>query len=163
MYFNFSPLLLPYDGSAASSYALRYVAESLRDTDAKVVVINVQPPLIHEPELMDLGPALARADRAEGERILAPARAVLEEAGISHTAEVAFGEPAEAIARLAQVRGCRLVVAGASRRRPMGRFFRASTASRLLAISPVPVIVVREPAPAADGTRRLANMAFLGR
>jgi nucleotide-binding universal stress UspA family protein len=89
-----SPLLLAYDGSPASGHALHYVVENLRDTVAKVVLVNVQPPLIHEPELMELGPALARADRAEGERILAPARAVLEEAGISHTAEVAFGEPA---------------------------------------------------------------------
>src|SRR5690349_12332928 len=99
----FSPLLLAYDGSAASDHALGYVVENLRDTAAEVVVINVQPPLIHEPELMDLGPALARADREEGERILAPARAILRDAGIRHTAEVVFGEPAEAVARAAQV------------------------------------------------------------
>ena len=159
---NFSPLLLAYDGSPASVHALHYVVENLRDTAAKVVMVNVQPPLIHEPELMDLGPALARADRAEGERILAPARAVLKEAGIGHTAEVAFGEPAAAVARLAQVRGCRLVVAGASHRRPMGGFLRASMVSRLIAASPVPVTIVREPAPVANGTRRLAEFAFPG-
>ena len=157
----FSPLLVPYDGSPASVHALRYVAENFRDTAVEVVLINIQPPLIHEPELMGLGPALARDDRKEGERILAPARAILEEAGISHTAEVGFGEPAEAVARMAQARGSRHIVAGASHRRSIAHFFRPSMASRLLALSPVPVIIVREPAPVADGKRRFANFAFL--
>src|SRR5690349_21388346 len=139
---HFSPVMLPYDGSPASAHALRYVVENLRGSDAEVVMINVQPPLIHEPELVGLGSALAWADRQEGERILAPARAILDEAGINHTAEVVFGEPADAIARIVDPRGGRLVVAGAGRRRSLAEFFRGSMASRLLAVSPVPVTIV---------------------
>jgi nucleotide-binding universal stress UspA family protein len=157
----FSPLMLPYDGSAASAHALRHVVENLRGTAAQVMLVNVQPPLIHEPELMGLGPALARAERKEGEKVLAPARAILQEAGLDHTAEVAFGEPAEVIARMAEAGGSRLVVVGASRRRSIADYLRASLVSRLLAISAVPVTIVREPARPGDGTRRRDNFAFL--
>jgi nucleotide-binding universal stress UspA family protein len=156
----FSPLMMPYDGSTASAAALRHLADNLRGTAAQVMLVNVQPPLIHEPELMELGPALARADRAEGERALAPARAVLEQAGISHTAEVAFGDPAAVISRLAQARGCQLVVAGASPRRSVADFLGTSVARRLLEISPVPVAIVRAPLHAVDGGRRSSKFAF---
>jgi nucleotide-binding universal stress UspA family protein len=157
----FSPLMLPYDGSSASAEALRHLVENLRGTPAQVMLVNVQPPLVHEPEFTELGPALARAERAEGERLLAPARAVLQEAGISHTAEVAFGDPAAVIARLAEARGCQLVVAGVSRRRSVADFLGTSLVRRLLEISPVPVAIVRAPASALGGERRFARFPFL--
>src|SRR5687767_10226075 len=122
----FSPLLVPYDGSAAADKAVRYVAENFRDPAVEVRLVNVQRPILEDDALRHVAPLIAREARAEGEKILAPAAAVLEEAGVRHAVEVGFGDPAETLVRIAVARGARLIVVGAKQRRTLVDLVRSS-------------------------------------
>lgn len=53
------------------------------------------------------------------------------------------GEPAEIIERVAQERGCGLIVTGIARDETLGRHLLGSTVERLVRRSPVPVLVVK--------------------
>lgn len=104
-------VLLPFDGSAAARHALRHVARNLEGLDARVLLANVQR--VHvDAEMLHAARHLAQLHRVEAEAILRPACELLESAGVQYDAEVAFGQPARVIARMAEERGCELIVMG---------------------------------------------------
>ncbi|HYC36142.1 MAG TPA: universal stress protein [Usitatibacter sp.] len=140
----FSPLLIPYDGSRASRQAVEYVAEHLGASPIEVCLLNVQSPVLDDPSLLHAAGAMVRSHRAIGQRMLEPAREALSAAGIQHTAEVEFGDPADAIAWHAQRGGFNMIVVGNRRQRGLADFFRGSVVRRLIDRSRVPVMVVHD-------------------
>jgi len=144
-------ILLPVDGSPLSleavRHALRLRAEGL---DANYVLANVQePPSLYEVVVAHDAEVLSELRRAAGADLLAPAEALLEAAGASWESEVAGGEPGHVLVDLAENYGCDAVVMGVGAGNP------GPVALALVAHSPVPVTLVREPpraeAPAAEG------------
>ena len=136
-------VLLPFDGSPASLQAANYLARNLEHVDARVHVLNVQRAYI-DAEMIYSARAIVQMHREEAEALMLPALALLERHGVKHTAEVAFGPPAPVIARIAEDRGCGLIVMGTRARNPLVEFLARSIAARVRRAARVPVLLVRE-------------------
>ena len=139
-------ILLPVDGSpnalAAVRHALQLRSEGL---PADYVLVNVQtPPSLYEVVVAHDAEVLSDVRRAAGADLLAPAEALLQAAGADWESEVAGGDPGHLLVELLENYGCEAVVMGA------GESGIGSVVTALLASSPVPVTVVREP-PAPEG------------
>ena len=149
-------ILLPVDGSPTSLRAVQH-AVALRDRGLalRVLLVNVQPPptlyevvVAHDAERLDAVRAAAGAD------LLAPAEALLREAGIAFDSEVLGGEPAPTLLDRIETAGAEWVIVGARGAGESGE--RHATpgpvAMALLQHAPVPVAVVHdaEPGPAED-------------
>lgn len=138
-------ILVPADGSPAAMAALRHVLELCgAGLQASVVLVNVQPPATlyevvtaHDPDV------IREVKGAAGADLLAPAEALLQQAGVDYELEVAGGEPAPMIVELAENYGCTLIVMGAD---DAG----GDVVDDVLAQCPLPVTVVPVPEAAAD-------------
>ena len=132
-------VLLPFDGSAAAHHALRYIARNLGGLEARVLLANVQR--VHvDAEMLHSARYLAELHRVEAEATLRPACELLESAGVQYDAEVAFGQPARVIARLAEAHGCDLIVMGTRGRGGLLGALRRSMTDRVADRAGVPVM-----------------------
>lgn len=127
-----------YDGSHEAQRALDYAAERADGGDKLFVVSAVaQPPDFYGgPELQHFIDSAHR----RGEELLAEARDRLRDTPDVET-ELLEGDPAEAIVRVAEVRGADEIVIGS---RGLGRVraVLGSVSHDVLHLSPVPVVVV---------------------
>jgi len=149
-------ILLPVDGSPTSLRAVQH-AVVLRDRGLalRVLLVNVQPPptlyevvVAHDAERLDAVRAAAGAD------LLAPAEALLREAGFAFDSEVLGGEPAPTLLDRIETAGAEWVIVGARGAGESGERHATpgTVAMALLQHAPVPVAVVHdaEPAPGED-------------
>ena len=145
-------ILLPVDGSPTSLRAVQH-AVALRDRGLalRVLLVNVQPPptlyevvVAHDAERLDAVRAAAGAD------LLAPAEALLREAGIAFDSEVLGGEPAPTLLDRIETAGAEWVIVGARGAGESGERHATpgTVAMALLQHAPVPVAVVHDPEPA---------------
>jgi nucleotide-binding universal stress UspA family protein len=88
----------------------------------------------------DRGLAADRARAAHAE--LGVWRELMEAAGVTTTALLIEGPPAEKIAGEAEKLGCGLIIVGAHNRGLLGRWLHGSTSRELLRDAPCPVLVV---------------------
>ncbi len=144
-------ILLPLDGSASSLDAVRFalglVGGGLR---AEFVLANVQEPAHLYEILIARGVEAADVARAEaGLHALAPAEALLRDAGIAWEHEVASGDPAHVLVDIVERFGCDLVVMGARGTGTLRSALLGSVSHEVLHASPVPVLIVK-PAEAED-------------
>ena len=138
-------ILLPVDGSAVSLEAVRF-AMRLADGGLRISVVlaNVQEPaslyellVAHDPNVIEQVSAEA------GVHILAPAEALLIEAGIAYEREVAAGDPAHTLVDILERYGCDLVVMGASGVGPLRSALLGSVSNEVLHAAGVPVVIVK--------------------
>jgi nucleotide-binding universal stress UspA family protein len=140
-------ILLPVDGSAASLAAVRH-ALALRASglESSYVLANVQePPSLYEVVTAHDAEVLSAVRRSAGEDLLAPAEALLRDAGAEWESEVAGGDPGHVLVDLAENYGCDAVVMGVGAGAP------GPVTLALVQHSPVPLTLVREPAQGAAG------------
>lgn len=135
-------ILLPFDGSPAAVNAVRHLARELEGRDATVLLVNVQRVYV-DAEMLHAASSIAGLHRLEGEETLRPAMEILDAHGIRHEAEVVFGPPAAAIARIGEERGFSLIAMGTRARHPLVEFLTRSVANRVARLSQVPVLLVR--------------------
>src|SRR3954447_1175498 len=121
-------LLVPLDGRSLAEAALpmaRTLADALHANLSLLRVVR------------------SRADGAAAEQYLAGIRATLERDGYRATADVVTGEPAGHIARMAAHARADFVVMATHARDGVWRMTEGSIAERVIALSPVPVLLVR--------------------
>lgn len=137
--------LIPVDGSAESMRAVEHVVAQRGPGAAHVHLINVQPPLM-AGDVTAFTPVRTVADmrRAAGERALQAARRLLDENDVAHTSEVVFGEPADAIVRYAEERGCTKIVMGTKGRSLIANLLARSVSARVVRRAHVPVTLIKE-------------------
>jgi nucleotide-binding universal stress UspA family protein len=138
-------ILLPVDGSEGSSNAARHVAHIAAMMPGCVVhLLNVQPPgddwMVRR---MIKAEELAALEADWGEASLAPARSMLEKAGVPCQSHMVQGEVAATIARLARELGCEQIMMGTHGRSALGDLFLGSVAIKVLHLSSVPVTLVK--------------------
>lgn len=140
-------ILLAVDGSKPSLAAAKLVVEHAdwyREAPT-VELVTVHLPV---PKLGNMSAAVGKGQieryyREEGEKNLAAARKLLERAGIAYEARILVGAVAETIARHAKASRCDLVCLGSHGRTAITDAFVGSTASKLLQISDVPVLLAK--------------------
>lgn len=142
-------LLVPIDGSALSllalQHAMRWVAHGL---DARVVLANVQEPAtVYEMVTLHDSEALEQVAQAAGQDALAPAMALLAEAGVPYETVVLTGDPVPMLLEALEAHRCDGVVMGSHGHGVVGRAWLGSVSQGVLESAPVPVTVVKQPEP----------------
>jgi nucleotide-binding universal stress UspA family protein len=134
------PIVVGYDGTAGAKAAL---AEALRlagALDAELILAFASHTNPGGGEVADAATAIHERAEAVLEAALEQARA----AGVSARAEVVHGRPHEALATLAEEQGAQLIAVGSYGERPLRALIVGSTPPRLMHVTSVPVLVVRE-------------------
>jgi nucleotide-binding universal stress UspA family protein len=146
-------VLIPTDGSAhallAAQHALRLVSQGLH---ARFVVANVQDPATLYEMVVAHDPAvLEKIREAAGLDLMSQLVAVLRDGGQQVDTEVATGDPAHLLVDILEAHGCQAVIMAATGAGAVGLGGTSGTVSLgtvardMLALSPVPVTVVKPP------------------
>ena len=140
-------ILLAVDGSKASLGAVKFVTEHADWYRQKptVELVTVHLPV---PKLPRMGVAVSKSQiekyyQEEGEQTLADAKRQLERAGMPYEARVLVGAIAETLVAHAAKCGCDLLCIGSKGRSELGKALMGSTATKVLQISDVPVLLVK--------------------
>ncbi|CAN5619669.1 universal stress protein [soil metagenome] len=143
-------ILVPMDASETSEAALNHAAHLARLWESRLTLVTVIPkPQSVAVPFLDLSAETERTrmDREqEMHRYLEARAAPLREQGLRvDTLTARTDEVAQGIVRLLEQSRSGLVVMGTQGRGGMARFFMGSVASRMIRISPVPVMLVPPP------------------
>ena len=138
-------ILVPVDGSEPSDAALTFAFE--RFPDAHFVALTVVVPTEVWYGAMDADPAAFEEFRETGEQeaeaVLDDARARAEEAGVTLSTDLTFGQPARSIVSYAEEHDPDQIVMGSHGRDGVSRVLLGSVAETVVRRSTVPVTVVR--------------------
>ena len=151
----FRKILVPFDGSAASSRGLDLAIKLSRDKGATLSLVHVVDDLIAARGLDDTTDTraahfrdLRERLRVDGAETLARAEAKVRKSGVaseSAVRESLGGSVADAIVDQARKRRVDLTVLGTHGRRGLARLVMGSDAETVLRTAPVPVLLVRSP------------------
>jgi nucleotide-binding universal stress UspA family protein len=140
-------ILLAVDGSNPALDAAKLLVEHADWYREKpeVELVTVHLPV---PKLGNMGAAVSKAQieryyREEGEQNLAEAKKLLDRAGIAYEAQVLVGPIAETIAKHAKSSRCDLIMIGTHGRTAIADALIGSTASKVLHIADVPVLLAK--------------------
>jgi nucleotide-binding universal stress UspA family protein len=140
-------ILVAVDGSKASLDALKNVLDhaDLYREQPTIELVTVHRPV---PKVRGMGAAVGKSQidryyQEEGEQSLADAKKLLERARVPYEAQVLVGEPADMIVKHAEKRGIDLIAIGAKGRSAIGKMLLGSTATKVLQISDIPVLLLK--------------------
>ncbi|HOM12494.1 MAG TPA: universal stress protein [Rubrivivax sp.] len=140
-------LLVAVDGSAHARRALDTVVRLAPQITGgvRLVLLNVAAPMVYYGELPPFElEGVERAQRAEQDRLLAEALADARAGGLGDVStQLARGEPAAEIVRVATEHGVDQIVMGTHGRGVVGSLLIGSVAQRVLHQARVPVLLVR--------------------
>jgi nucleotide-binding universal stress UspA family protein len=140
-------ILLAVDGSKCSLDAVQALVDHLgwyREAP-QVELVTVHLPV---PRLPGMGAAVGKNQlqkyyEEEGEKQLAAARRKLDAAGVPYTPRVLVGAVAETLVKHAKDTGCDLMYIGTRGHTELGKALVGSTATKVLHISDIPVLLVK--------------------
>lgn len=106
-------ILVPIDGSENAARALAFALAAAEATPgSRLELLNVQPGVPGAVSRFVAKAELADFHRDEAMKILGPALASVERAGVAHDHHIAVGTPGQMIAAFAKQLGCTQVVMG---------------------------------------------------
>jgi nucleotide-binding universal stress UspA family protein len=138
-------LLIAIDGSDCSLRALAYVLEhtGMFGSNVEITLINVHRPIPSARAKAWVGQeVIDKYYKEEAELALAPAREILAKSQRTATEILHIGEPGQDIAAVAN-QGYDMVVMGTKGRTGLANLLMGSAATRALAESSVPVLLVK--------------------
>ncbi|HJS77219.1 MAG TPA: universal stress protein [Burkholderiales bacterium] len=140
-------ILVAVDGSKPSLKAVQLLVDHCDwyRSAPQVELVTVHLPV---PKLPRMGIAVGKDQiekyyREEGEANLVAARKKLDAAGVPYQAHVLVGLVAEAIVKHASDKRCDLIYIGTHGRSALGKALIGSTATKVLYISDIPVLLVK--------------------
>jgi nucleotide-binding universal stress UspA family protein len=135
-------ILLATDLSPRCDRALDRAVLLSRSWRAKLVILHV----IERFQDPDFDPTVP-SWRRPPDPVSVAAKQLLADIGpLVKTADIVIdeGDPAEAIVRTAEKKGCDLIITGVARNEPFGRLFLGATVERLLRSSHTPILIVKK-------------------
>jgi nucleotide-binding universal stress UspA family protein len=137
-------VLVPIDGSDNALRALERAVALLRDRGPfELHLLNVQPPLGGDVTAFVGSANVKGYHREEGEKALAPAKALLDRQSVPYKAHITVGPAGESIAGFAKQLGCDTVIMGT---RGLGKIKGAvlgSVSTDVLRYTDIPVTLVK--------------------
>ena len=140
-------ILIAVDGSKNSLDAVQCLLDHADWYRGKpeVLLVTVHLPV---PKLPGMGAAVGKNQiqryyEQEGEARLAPAKRMLDAARIPYQTSVLVGPIAESIVQHAKAKRCDLIYIGTRGRTEIGKAMLGSTATKVLHISDIPVLLVK--------------------
>ncbi|UCU98786.1 universal stress protein [Acidovorax radicis] len=148
-------ILIAVDGSEPSLDGVHHALTLMRQgLKASVVLAHVQEPATLYELVTTRDPDLIAAASLEaGEHLMAPARALLDAAGIPYETDVGVGDAAHTLVDMIESSGCDMVVIGAKGQGAITSALLGSVSQEVAHASPVPVTIVKhaEVPDAAEG------------
>lgn len=139
---RFQTVLVPVDGSPLSDKALAAAIAFARPLQAKVIALAVAEP--YPESLAPLSEDFNARALAHARGHIGQAQRLIREAGLACDGlALSSYEPHREILDAAQRLNCDAIFIGMHGGDPLGRFFFGSQAQKVLAHSPVPVMVLR--------------------
>jgi len=138
-------ILLAVDGSEYSRKAAKFLIKqrAMLGRSPDVIVLNVDRPLGRALTLEVGVDAAARYHAETSEAALRPVATILKRARIAFREVAAVGDPASVIARMAKSEARDLIVMGSRGHGALGNLLLGSVATRTIARSLLPVLIVR--------------------
>jgi nucleotide-binding universal stress UspA family protein len=138
-------MLVAVDGFEHSEGAVRHAIDMARRVnDARVVLVNVQPPAMSGEVSAFVSAEEVMAQHTEaGDRLLEKAKALLAAHQVAYEAEIVIGTPAEGIVECAARRGCDIIIVGASSHGRVHSLVLGSVAAKIARMADIPVTVVK--------------------
>jgi nucleotide-binding universal stress UspA family protein len=136
-------IVVAYDGSPPARRALAFAEELAGAFRSSLTLVHVVHVPVTPPEAALAGWAeLLAAEQRAGEALVDEAVQASRKKGFQARAQLVVGAPAEQLAEAAAGPEVDLVVAGTTGKGAMARMLLGSVTTRLLHISPKPVLVV---------------------
>ena len=136
-------ILIAVDGSKASLKAVQLLidhADWFRDPpQVELLAVHLPVPRVSHTNKAQL----ERYYREEGESMLGAAKKKLDAAGIGYQTRVLVGPVAETVVKHAKEKRCDLIYIGTRGMGELGKALIGSTASKVLHISDIPVLLVK--------------------
>ena len=137
-------ILLAADGSRFTKKALAFVlAHHGTDPGTRLHILNVQAPLPAHVTRQLGKKVVDDYHREQAEKVLQPITRTLQRHGLDFSTGWCIGPVAEEIVRSAAERKSHLLVMGTHGHGLLGRLVLGSVAQRVVALSPVPVLLVK--------------------
>jgi nucleotide-binding universal stress UspA family protein len=137
-------ILVPVDGSDVATRALRLAAERVRNLEAELHVLHVEPPMTYEEmRVYVVREDLEKVRREAGQRVLAAAAQVLSVEKVVHLEHLRQGEVAQSIAQMVESQAMDEVVMGTRGTGTFGALLLGSVAYRVVHLVHVPVTLVK--------------------
>lgn len=140
-------LLVPVDGSAHSGRTVDVLLKHLAGykEPAEVHLLNVQPPMPYGSRVSSVvgHDRIAQYHHDEGLAALKAARDKLDAAGVKYHHHVGVGDAAEIIVRYAGEKGCDQILMGTRGMGSVSNLLLGSVATKVIHLSPVPVLLVK--------------------
>ena len=154
-------VLIPVDGSSNALKAVQHVInDCINNGMREIHLLNVRTPLTQHAARFISGRDRAAFHRAEAEKALTPARALLERFGVPFSAHIELGDKAGVIDRVAQRLRVDQIVMGTARKNSLTRLIEDSVTNRVLELTRVPVAIV--PGDSVSRLERIGVPAGLG-
>lgn len=138
----FKKILLGYDGSPHAQRAAGYAKDLADLCGAEIVLVHAFHPVYTELGSPFVDQIQAHVIAA-GEKMLKEAQEKLAGTKVQVTTELLEGPAAEAILRVAQARGCDLIVVGSRGLGELRAALLGSVSDKILHHAPIPVLVVK--------------------
>jgi nucleotide-binding universal stress UspA family protein len=147
----FKKILIPVDGSELALRAVVMGVKLASEVNAQVVFLHAKAPYIApyaaEVALMDskTQEMFDRSISLDSDNILGEAKKIADAAGVANqSVSTVSSRPEMLIEKTVKEMACDLIVIGTHGRGAVGRLVMGSVTSRLLPVSPVPVLVYRD-------------------
>ena len=141
-------IVIGTDFSVCAARALSFAVSLASSQGAKIHILHVLMEPIQAFDVAGALPYLDATTQREWEdatrKRLAGAVASAEKRGVAATSELLWGRPSDAIIETALKQKASLVVLGTHGRKALEKLLIGSTAERVVRLSPVPVLTVRE-------------------
>jgi nucleotide-binding universal stress UspA family protein len=141
----FHKVLVATGGSPWSEKAVQYAVGLAQDYDLRLVILHVitdAPPYFIAEAGASVDQVLEGSEEV-GRGILAEAVQRADEVGIERETELAWGRVPEVVCRVAQERGCDLIVVGSRGLTGFKRLMLGSISNAVASKAPCPVLVVK--------------------
>ncbi len=139
-------ILVPVDSSENALHAVRFAISLARENgplSVHLVTAHEEPVIYGEIAVYVTQEKMAELQRRHSEAVLAPAEALLKEAGTQCSREIAIGPIAQSIAECAEKRGCDAIVMGSRGLGAVASLVLGSVATKVVHLSKLPVVLVK--------------------
>ena len=145
-------IFIAVDGSEPALEAVRHALALVRGgLRAQVVLANVQEPATLYELVTSRDPdRIAAASLDAGEHLMAPARALLDAAGVSYETDVGVGDAGHMLVEMIENAGADMVIVGAKGQGALSSALLGSVSQAVAHASPVPVTIVRPVQPQVE-------------
>ena len=140
-----STILLPVDGSENSVRAVQRAIEISKEAGgAKLLLVTAFPPIVSGNVKRFFSPEDIQAYyQEEGQKALAPAKALLDKEGIAYESEVLVGPVAQSIADYAKKNQVDTIVMGTRGLGTVTVMLLGSVTTKVLSLVDIPVLLVK--------------------